>query len=144
MRNVPVVFAALTVLGVVGPASAQDSDRFRLERTENGFVRMDTRTGAMSFCEERSGELACKSAADGQTTGTGQVDALVRRIEELEKRLAALEGRSLQPDAGLPTEEEFEQTMTFMERFLRRFWGVARDLERESETDRPTPAPDRT
>lgn len=138
MRAVLSTFIAVTLLSLSGPASAQDANRYRLERTESGFIRMDTRTGRMSFCEERSGQLDCKPAEDEQTADAGRLQEMSRRIDELERRLAALESR---PRPDLPSEEEFEQTMSFMERFLRRFWGVAKDLERESGTE---PAPDRT
>jgi hypothetical protein len=135
--------AAATVLAFPPPVSAQDSELYRLERTENGFVRMDVRTGEMSFCEELSGRLVCKPGADEETAEENGLEELKRRIGELEERLATLEARQpLQPGAGLPSEEEFERTMTFMERFLRRFWGVAKDLERE--TNPGEPVPDRT
>ena len=137
--------AAATALVFSAPASAQDAERYRLERTENGFVRMDVRTGQMSFCEELSGRLVCKPGADEDTAKADGLEQLNRKVGELEERLATLEARQPpQPGAGLPSEEEFERTMTFMERFLRRFWGVAKDLERESEPGEPVPAPDRT
>lgn len=131
---------AAAVLAAVAPAHAEQADRYRLERTDKGFVRMDTLTGAMSLCEERSGELACKPAADERSADAGKLPELTRRIEALEGRLAALEGKP--PAAALPSEEEFEKTMSLMERFLRRFWGVAKDLERESGPNGQ--APDRT
>lgn len=140
MRAAQSIIAAAALLALSAPALAQDADRYRLERTENGFVRMDTRTGEMSFCREQSGQLSCEVAEDTQPAGGGDATAM-RRIAELEQRIAALEGRP--PAANMPTEEEFEKTMGFMERFLRRFWGVAKDLERESETGNQ-PAPDRT
>jgi hypothetical protein len=143
MRAVPFILAAATAVAFSGPAVAQDAERYRLERTESGFVRMDTRTGQMSFCEERSGELACRPAADARTAETDRTGELDRRVEELEARISALESRAqAQLGAGLPSEAEFEQTLSFMERFIRRFWGVAKDLERESEPGRS--APDRT
>lgn len=145
MRAPLFTLAAATAVAFSAPVSAQDSERYRLERTENGFVRMDVRTGQMSFCEERSGRLVCKPGADERTAEVGGLEELNRKIGELEERLAALESRQPpQPGAGLPSEEEFERTMTLMERFLRRFWGVAKDLERESDPGEPAPAPDRT
>jgi hypothetical protein len=139
------MFLAPLVLAVAPLAAhAQDSDRYRLERTESGFVRMDTQSGQMSFCTESSGELTCRSAAEGAApVNDSQIEALNRRIEALERRIAALEGNP--PGNGsntLPSEEEFEQTMSFMERFLRRFMGIVKDLE--GETPGEEPAPNRT
>lgn len=140
MRALPFT-SALAVLVLAGSASAEDTERYRLERTASGFVRMDTATGEMSFCEERSGRLSCRPAQDAKAVPADRVEALAGRVEELERRLAALEGRA-PAEPGLPSEEEFEQTMNFMERFLRRFWGVAKDLERAPDPE--APAPDRT
>jgi hypothetical protein len=142
MRALPAVLGAATVLAMSAPSFAQGAERYRLERTESGFVRMDVRTGEMSFCEERRGELVCRPGGEARTAGIDQIQELNRKIDALEERIASLEaGQPAQPGAGLPSEEEFERTMTFMERFLRRFWGVAKDLERESAAE---PTPDRT
>jgi hypothetical protein len=139
------LFLVSLVLALVPlSAHAQDGDRYRLERTESGFVRMDTQTGRMSFCTESAGELICRTAAEGAMSADGdQFEALERRIDALERRIAILEGNP--PSNGtsaLPSEEEFEQTMSFMERFLRRFMGIVKDLE--GETQQEEPAPDRT
>ena len=53
--------AALASL-VAASAYSEETDRYRLEKSANGYVRMDTQTGAMSICEERSGQLVCKVA----------------------------------------------------------------------------------
>ena len=40
------------------------ANRFTMEKTENGFVRMDTLTGEMSICSEKADQLVCRLAAD--------------------------------------------------------------------------------
>jgi hypothetical protein len=122
-------------------ANAQDGERYRLERTENGFVRMDARTGRMSMCNERSGQLVCADADDDRVADQQRIDDLAARVDALERRIAAIEGGSSGGNT-LPSEEEFEQTMGLMERFLRRFMGIVKDLE--GETGSQEPAPDRT
>ena len=133
--------APLVLAAIPFAAHAQDAERYRLERTESGFVRMDMQTGQMSFCEENSGELTCRAASDGAEADADQVKALNQRIDALERRIAVLEG--MPPGQGsnaLPSEEEFEQTLSFMERFLRRFMGIVKEMEGEDEE----PVPDRT
>lgn len=135
----PLFLAALPLA-----AHAQESERYRLERTEDGFVRMDMETGAMSLCNERNGELVCRSATDNGSAAGDGINALGARIDALEHRIAALEDQL--PGGGanaLPSEEEFEQTMSFMERFLRRFMGIVKDLEGDMKQGEE-PVPDRT
>ena len=57
--------ACLALMPLVAvPAHANDAERYRLEKSANGYVRMDTQTGAMSICEEKEGQLVCRVAAD--------------------------------------------------------------------------------
>lgn len=124
--------AALVLIATASSAAAQEAEtRFTLEKTADGYVRMDRRTGDLSICTERSGQLVCRLAADERTAWQDEVELMGRRLEDVEKRLAALEGAPVAQNA-LPTEEQFEQGMTYMERFLRRFMGIAKELERES------------
>lgn len=117
-------------------ALAQDAERYQLERTENGYVRLDTRTGEMSICQERSDQLVCRVAADEREAMEADSDGLRAELDALERRVAALEeGRAA---GGLPSEEELDRTLSFMERFFRTFMGLAREWS-EGE-----PAPDRT
>lgn len=131
-------FAAMTA----APAFAQEVERYRLERDGDAYIRLDTETGRMALCREREGQLVCRMAAEEREAYDRQFDALHDRIKELEERVATLE--SGRPAAGLPGEEEFEQTLGYMERFLRRFMGVVKDLEREFGGSEPEPEADRT
>ena len=60
-------------------ACADETDRYRLEKSDNGYVRMDTQTGEMSICEERSGQLVCKLAADERAAFEDEIDRLQAR-----------------------------------------------------------------
>lgn len=126
--------AVFLALAVPTGAAAQE-DRYTLERTEDGYVRMDTRTGQMSICSERAGQLVCRLAVDDRDALQDDLEALQSRLTAVENRLSALEGV---PAAGLPSEDEFEQGLSYMERFFRRFM----DMVKEFDGDKP--APDRT
>lgn len=122
-------------------AHAAETERFRLEKTESGYVRMDTQTGQMSICEERAGQLVCKMAADERTAYQDQADRLQSELKALEGRVAALEKSPLiNPKSVLPTDEEFEKTMGYMERFMRRFMGIAKDMEKDNQTPGAQPS----
>lgn len=137
--------AALIALFVFqAPSLAQTEDRYVLEKTDGGFVRMDRRTGEMSICEERSGQLVCKLAADERLAIDDEIDRLQETVSTLEERVAALEGAAPAVKLPqLPTEQEFEQTLGFMERFFRRFVDVMKDLDSDAPAN-PRHAPDRT
>jgi flagellar motility protein MotE (MotC chaperone) len=142
MRIIATVVAAIALALVGAQVFAQDNpDRYTLEKTDRGYVRMDRRTGEMSLCEERSGQLVCQLAADERAAFQDETERLEAAIEALEERVAKLEsGLSAQLDQALPTEEEFEKTMGYMERFLRRFMGIAKDFENEPAERETAPA----
>lgn len=124
------MIASMAVALLAGPALAQQDDRFALEKSGDGFVRMDRQTGEMSYCAVEAGALACRPAAtEGSRDAEiaklqGAIAALDRRVVALENSLAA------RLESALPTEEQFEQTMSYMERLLRGFMGIVRDMEK--------------
>lgn len=128
-----------------GPASAAETQRFQMEKTDKGYVRMDTQTGEMSICEERSGQLVCKLAADERSALQDEIGRLQTELKAIEERVVKLEGSlTAKLESTLPTEEEFEKTMGYMERFFRSFMGIVKDFEKEDKAAQPTPAPDKT
>ena len=133
-------FASLTGASLLaGAAHAEDAQRYRLEKTDDGFVRMDTRTGAMSACREKDGQLVCRMAADERTAFQDEVDRLQGQVKSLDERVAKLENSlSQRLESSLPSEEDFNRTMNYMERFLRGFMGIVKDM------DKPEPAPQKT
>jgi hypothetical protein len=127
-------FSTLFLLSVfAAPALAEDSARYALEKTANGYVRMDKQTGEISVCAESGGQLVCRLAADETSNA-----ALAKRLEVLEQKVAALEGGSAKPLHALPSEEEFDKTLSMMERFLRRFMGVVKEFEGEDSVPQKT------
>ena len=155
------LISPLLLMSLLAGASAAEPDRYRLEKTPNGYVRMDTRTGEMSICQEKWGELVCRMAADERTAVQDEMERLQTELKALNDHLAtlkALEDRvtklensvTAKIEQSLPTEEDFNKTMSYMERFFRSFIGIVEELEDEpknqSEPERPsvTPQQDRT
>lgn len=113
-------------------ALAQDTARYQMEKTADGYVRLDTVTGDMSVCKEQSGQLICRAAADDRTSLADEIGRIDTRLAAIEKKLDNSGMSGLSSNNDLPTEEEFEKTMGYMEKFFRRFMGIVRDLN-ESE-----------
>lgn len=124
-----VLIPLLTLLLVPATAFSQDTVRYALEKTADGYVRMDKSTGEMSICKEANDQLICRVAADERAAYDGNLADLTKRVEALEQKLATVEGVSPKSQNALPTEEEFDKTLSMMERFMRRFMGVVREFE---------------
>ncbi len=141
-----VIASAFLVSAASLPATAQETDRYTMEKSANGYVRMDRRTGEMSICEERSGQLVCKLAADERSAFQDEVERLQDRVSGLEKHpVAEIETVSrLNPQGVLPTEEEFEKSLGYMERFFRRFMEIVKDFDQDWRTGKPDPEPQKT
>lgn len=128
----------IVAAGAGGAAHAQNNPRFQMERAEGGFMIMDTLTGNTSFCRESGDGFVC-SPAPGQRAEDRTIEELRRKITELEARVAALESER-SGAADLPSDEEFDRTLNFMERFFRRFVDIVKGLETEDEKPAEKPA----
>ncbi len=140
------VFATLSV-GLPAAHAQEATENYTLEKTDEGYVRMDKRTGEMSMCEINSNQMICRTSADDRKAFESEIDTLTTRIEALEKKVAVLESGGASSGLGrLPNDAEMEQSFTVMEKFFRRFLGIAKDLEREfgGNENGQTPAPDKT
>lgn len=96
---------------VAGGAQAQPADpaaaepvRFTVQTVEGGLMRLDTQTGALSFCTQRAGGWACEAVPDDRA-------ALEAEIDRLQARLAALEKNRAAGGAGVPDIMAPPQTM---------------------------------
>jgi len=105
-----------------------------MEKTEGGFVRLDTTTGEVSLCREQDGQIVCRMAADERAAFEKELDLLTKRVEALEKG-----GATALSDAkpALPTDEEIDRTMSIMEKMMQRFMGIVKNLEDGEEETAP-------
>lgn len=145
-RNAILLVPLVAGLGI-GTAVAADGQRYQMEKTDKGYVRMDTQTGEMSICEERDSQLVCKLAADERSALQDELGRLQTELKTLDQRVVKLENSLSQKlESKLPTDEEFEKSLGYMERFFRSFMGVVKDFEKEEQAEKPAPAPapDRT
>jgi hypothetical protein len=118
-------------------ARAEEAGRYTFDKSANGIARLDTRTGEVSMCQEQSGQLVCRMAADESRAYRDEIDRLEGKVDGLEKRLAELEKRVVSPKDLLPSDEQVDRTLGIMERFFRRFVDIARDLDKSLREDAP-------
>ncbi|MGF6172850.1 hypothetical protein [Ensifer sp. 4252] len=136
MSKVIAVLLVGASLGLATGARAQDPapGRYAMQKSETGIARLDTQTGEVSLCQERDGQLVCRMAADERTAFELEIDLLTKRVEALEKA-AESGGAVAKPD--LPTDEEIDRTMGIMERMMRKFMDIVKDLEGSSDETSP-------
>ena len=128
--------AAIPLVVFTVPAMAQDDARYQMEKTADGFVRLDKQTGDMSICKEQSGQLVCRAAADDKTSLADEIGRIDGRLAKIEEKLTVMDKSGLSSGNEMPTEEEFEKTMGYMEKFFRRFMGVVKDLNEEPQPNK--------
>ena len=132
----------LSVLAVPAAGQAADDSRYQLEKVDGAIVRLDRQTGMIATCAMESGQVVCRNTPDEIAAYDASVTELEARVARLEKEVAELKGgAAAKPSEGLPTDEEFERTLGFMEKFFRRFKGIIEDLDAGGATGK---VPDKT
>jgi hypothetical protein len=130
--------AAVFVL-VAGASHAQDAEpprgtagqRFSFQPVEDGIMRLDRETGQVSHCRRAGADYICRSVADDRAALEDEIVRLRRENEQL--RLGQTPApRPPHGRGGVPSDEEFDRTLSLMERFMRRMLGIVRE-----ETQKP-------
>ena len=133
--------AALSLGVPVAMAQDAATDRYTLEKSESGFVRLDRQTGAVTLCTEADGTLTCRMAADERAAYDADLARLEKRVEALEKQIA--EGMAAK-SGELPSDAEIDRSIGIMERFMRTFFGLVQEFQGQEQDQSGDPVPDRT
>lgn len=141
IRQTVLTFAILSLGLPFAMAQDAGSNRYMLEKSDTGFVRLDRQTGAVTLCKETEGTLTCRMAADERAAYDEDLNRLEKRIEALEKQMA--EGTALK-SGDLPSDAEIDRSIGIMERFMRAFFNLVQEFQGEEKTPNSGPIPDRT
>lgn len=149
-RQTAWVAAAILLLGGPNTPSATASDsaaRYTMQQTDNGMLRLDTRTGAMSLCKSRDGAWACARIEDDSAGLETEVRELKRENRRLRDQVAELQsGKAVPSTRGtnelgdfneIPSEQDVDRAFTFLEGLIRRFKGLAEDLQETKPNGTP-------
>lgn len=136
--------AALTLLAaaaLAGTAAAQGDKggRFAMSPVEGGMMRLDTETGAMSLCKRSGDQWACEAVPDSARAQAQELDKTKRELAEaratikhLEEMLLGKDGETKpadKPGFKLPSEQDVDQAMDYVERMLKKFRERLKQLE---------------
>lgn len=143
----PAALLAIHVMSSKANAAPVESDsdgkdRYTLMRDGDDFIRMDRRSGVMSICRKRQGQLVCELAADDRDAIEEEFDSLMNRIERLEAsrspRGERKDEQAWREDPWYGDDEDLEQfdqdldrILDYSARTLRRFNGVMKGLRRD-------------
>lgn len=129
----------LTVMVFTAPAALAQSEtnsRYTMTPTENGFVRLDTVTGAMSVCSRGSHGWFCRvmggkeDASEKQEIDSlkaenaelrSEILRLERRLSELRRRGSSDLSQQAVPQFELPKEEDVDEAVDYLEGMIRKF-----------------------
>ena len=124
------LFAA-AFLALAAPALAQDAPgeagRYTMTPTPEGFLRLDTRTGAVALCTTTSGVAGCRGAPEERGALESEIARLSKENAELKQQLAQRGKGSRALD--LPKEEDMDKALNFAEKFMRRRMRIMREEE---------------
>jgi hypothetical protein len=141
------LISGVALAALVGAApEVERGGRFVMTPVEGGFLRMDTQTGAVSMCQRTSGQWACESVADDRRALERELERLGAENRELSSTVRRLEDMLGQPDAQgrdrraekapgfqLPSEEEVDRALGYMQRLMRKFRDKMRELDSDGD-----------
>jgi hypothetical protein len=134
--------------------------RFAFHRIDNGFVRLDLRTGTVAFCSQQPSGWACVAAAEERAAFDGEIARLQRENAALKNAMLergvplpqgsmpgaarppqtvppaasappASPPKSAEPDQGVREDAELERAMAVMERVWRRLVEMMMNIQRD-------------
>jgi len=134
------VIATLLLVTPVAAEEASPSARYSMTPIEGGALRLDTLTGAVDRCVAEAGVWSCRALPDEGRALQDEIDRLAAENAELRGKLPAGGDTTTSGAADhsrptmsfhLPSEAEVDKAMDFMERILKRFKSMAKDLDEE-------------
>jgi hypothetical protein len=139
MKKLPLAAALSCMSLLASPLSAQPPDdgkgRFAMSPIDGGFLRLDKETGAVALCTRKSEAWLCEPVEDKTRGSDDKFARLEAENKSLKDRVKSLEEAletNKQPNTAegppppspkmqLPTEEEVDKAMDYVERIFKKF-----------------------
>jgi hypothetical protein len=158
LKKMSAVVGLVVCLGTVGSAGAQsapdvENGRYALSPVADGVIRLDTRTGAVSTCNNSGAGWACYAVPDERAALDAEIGRLQSDNEKLKAQLAAREptvtGKIDEPlpkqdslkspraeaerkiEIPLPSDHDMDRMMSFLEQAWRRLVEMAGRMQKD-------------
>ncbi len=149
------VFALLVAAFAVGGHEARaqapeagDDNRYTFHRVDEGFLRLDTRTGQVSLCSRKTVGFGCHVVPDERTALENEIGRLQNESASLKKELLArgiaLPGavkddnkpeapvaKRTEPDLKLPSQADLDRVRVVFEKVWRRLVEMIVNLQKD-------------
>src|SRR5580704_6613219 len=155
------VAAALVCTGAMGAAAAQampdtENGRYTLSPVADGVLRLDTRTGAVSTCNNNGTGWACYAVpderaaldaeigrlqadneklkaqlAEREPTITGKIDEPMPKTDSLKKAEPKVGDSARKIEIPLPNDRDMDRMMAFLEQAWRRLVEMANRMQKD-------------
>src|SRR5215471_11956380 len=133
--SIAIAVAAAVVIGgavLIGQALADEATpdseggRYVFSKQANGYLRLDTRSGAVSLCTEQPVGWACQAAPEDRAVFENEIARLQRENAALKKVLLAhglplppgvtaeSSGERNEPTLRLPSDADIDQVIAFV------------------------------
>ena len=137
---------ALAAPAVSAQATSPEGDdtRYTFNRADDGYLRLDGRTGQVSICTRRQVGWACQAVPDERTALESEIARLQGENVTLKKELVARNlplpgtvkpeppaGKPEEPRVQLPSDAELDKVMNFMEKVWRRLVEMIVTLQKD-------------
>jgi hypothetical protein len=125
------------------PAPDSENGRYTFSRSADGLVRLDTRTGAVSNCNNSAAGWACYAVPDERKALDEEIGRLQAENAELKAQLASREpttsGKPGEKQADsqrkieipLPSEQDMDKVMSFLQRAWKRLVEMANQMQKD-------------
>jgi hypothetical protein len=148
VRGLLVVLLALAGLSGA-PALAQtppadtEQGRFTFHKVDEGFLRLDSRSGQVSLCSHKGLGWACETIPDERLALENEIARLQTGNAALKKELLARGLKLPEPvrpepplaksesELKLPSQADIDRVMTFMEKVWKRMIETAHNLQKD-------------
>ncbi|MGE3872367.1 MAG: hypothetical protein AB7F74_05355 [Parvibaculaceae bacterium] len=123
----------MTVMLAGSAASAVEiTGRYVLEKIEEGFLRLDSETGAMALCTAKAGVWECQAIKDQGLDLTAEIGRLKAENDRLKARVAELEKGG--GATKLPSDQEVDRMMDIFGKMFDRFLDFAREMDDKTKS----------
>ena len=138
--------AALTVPLTHAQTAEAEDNRYQFNRVEDGYLRLDLRTGQVSLCSRRSVGWACVTVPDDRAAFDGEIARLQGENAALKK---AMLDRGLPLPGGVttdvpvargdrdlkaPNHADVDRMLTAVEKVWRRLVEMLMSLQKDKKT----------